>query len=197
MGLSTRTTYPKCHFRHLFRFPDCSKMRYFLLLTKIVMLLGRIPKPRVDGSSPSEGIFHKHFFSRATSMRFGYTIIYVSDVAATLDFYSRAFGIPVRFLHESGGYGELETGSTALAFAAHEVASANLPEGYNPIKPTGKPVGIEIGLITDDVPASVEKAVAAGATLISEPKQKPWGQTVAYVRAPEGTLIEVCTAMGG
>ena len=28
------------------------------------------------------------------------------------------------------------------------------------------------------------------------PITKPWGQTVAYVRAPEGTLIELCTPMG-
>jgi len=39
-------------------------------------------------------------------MRFGYTIVYVADVAASLDFFGRAFGLTRRFLHESGGYGE-------------------------------------------------------------------------------------------
>jgi len=35
-------------------------------------------------------------------MKFGYTIIYVGDVAASLEFFGRAFGLETRFLHESG-----------------------------------------------------------------------------------------------
>ena len=41
-------------------------------------------------------------------MQFGYTIIYVPDVAASLAFFTRAFGLARRFLHESGTYGELD-----------------------------------------------------------------------------------------
>jgi catechol 2,3-dioxygenase-like lactoylglutathione lyase family enzyme len=44
-------------------------------------------------------------------MQFGYTIIYVPDVAASLAFFTRAVGLARRFLHESGTYGELETGA--------------------------------------------------------------------------------------
>jgi uncharacterized glyoxalase superfamily protein PhnB len=43
-------------------------------------------------------------------MKLGYTILYVVDVASSLSFYERAFGFKRRFLHESGTYGELETG---------------------------------------------------------------------------------------
>ncbi len=130
-------------------------------------------------------------------MQFGYTIIYVADVAATLDFYVNAFGFAQRFLHESGQYGELETGSTTLSFAAHETAGGNLPDGYQAMSAEGKPFGIEIGFLTDDVPAAVTRAVQTGAVLVTAPKTKPWGQVVAYVRAPEGTLIEICTPVGG
>ena len=35
-------------------------------------------------------------------MKLGYTIIYVADVAASLAFFQRAFGLQQRFLHESG-----------------------------------------------------------------------------------------------
>ena len=45
-------------------------------------------------------------------MKFAYTIIYVPDVAASLAFFEAAFGFSRRFLHESGTYGELETGDT-------------------------------------------------------------------------------------
>jgi catechol 2,3-dioxygenase-like lactoylglutathione lyase family enzyme len=40
-------------------------------------------------------------------MKLGYTILYVPDVAASLAFFEKAFGLKTRFLHESGTYGEL------------------------------------------------------------------------------------------
>ena len=54
-------------------------------------------------------------------MKFAYTLFYVTDVAASLAFFERAFGLPTRFLHESGAYGEVDTGAggTTLAFVDH------------------------------------------------------------------------------
>lgn len=43
--------------------------------------------------------------------------------------------------------------------------------------------------------AAVQRAVDAGATRLQAPAAKPWGQTVAYVRAPDGTPVEPCTPM--
>jgi catechol 2,3-dioxygenase-like lactoylglutathione lyase family enzyme len=60
-------------------------------------------------------------------MKLGYTILYVADVASSLSFYERAFGFKRRFLHESGTYGELETGETTPSFAAHELADGIFP----------------------------------------------------------------------
>lgn len=128
-------------------------------------------------------------------MQFGYAIVYVRDVAASLQFFELAFGLQRRFLHESGGYGELDTGATALAFAQHEVARGNLGRAYVAADASAAPLGIEIGLTTADVPAACARAVQAGATLLAEPATKPWGQVVAYVRAPDGTLVELCTPM--
>lgn len=51
-------------------------------------------------------------------MQFGYTIIFVPDVEAVLSFYEQAFLLKKLFIHESLQYGELETGSTKLAFAS-------------------------------------------------------------------------------
>jgi len=129
-------------------------------------------------------------------MRFGYTIVYVADVAASLDFFERGFGLKRRFLHESGGYGELDTGSTTLSFAQHETARGNLGRGYVAADVSDEPLGMEIGLLTQDVAAACARAVAAGATLLKPPTVKPWGQTVAYVRCPDGSLVELCTPMG-
>ena len=47
--------------------------------------------------------------------------------------------------------------------------------------------------MTSDVPAAHAKAVNAGAKELAAPVQKPWGQTVSYVRCPDGVLVELCT----
>jgi catechol 2,3-dioxygenase-like lactoylglutathione lyase family enzyme len=60
---------------------------------------------------------------------------------------------------------------------------------------SAQPLGIEIGLVTDDVAAACRRAEENGARVLAAPKLKPWGQTVAYVRAPDGCLVEICTPM--
>ena len=126
-------------------------------------------------------------------MKFGYTIAYVSDVAASIDFYERAFGLSRRFVHESGQYGELDTGPTTLAFAAHTLGESNFKGGYVAADGSGQPLGVEVGLVTPDVAQAHRRALAAGATELKEPQEKPWGQTVSYVRCPDGTLVELCS----
>lgn len=127
-------------------------------------------------------------------MKFGYTIIYVSDVLASLNFFEKAFGFQKRFISEQGDYGELESGSTTLAFASHNLGKQNLPQGYV-TQDSKKPVGIEIGLVTEDVMSAHHKALNAGASELAAPKEKPWGQMVSYVRCPDGTLVEICSPM--
>lgn len=130
-------------------------------------------------------------------MKFGYTIVYVSNVPSSLTFYENAFGFPLRFLHEAGDYGELETGETTLAFASHTLGSSNLPAGYVAVNSTSKPLGIELVFVTQSVQESHKAAISAGAVEVSPPETKPWGQVVSYVRCPEGTLIELCTPVVG
>lgn len=130
-------------------------------------------------------------------MQFGYTIVYVPDVVASLQFFEQAFGFTRRFLHESGTYGELETGSTTLAFADHSLGEMNFPGGHVEAHCNTKPLGMEVGFVTPDVAAAHAIALAAGATELAAPLVRPWGQVVSYVRCPDGTLVELCTPVGG
>jgi uncharacterized glyoxalase superfamily protein PhnB len=134
-----------------------------------------------------------------TSLRFGYTIFAVEDVDATLTFFTEAFGIPRRFMGPEGDYGELETGSTALAFAATTLVAQNLASagGVTRLDPHQPPIAASITLLADDVDAAVERAVAAGATLSVGAHDMPWGQRVAYVRDANGILIELATPVPG
>lgn len=127
-------------------------------------------------------------------MRFGYAILYVADVAATIGFWERAFGLRRRMVVESGEYGELDTGTTRLSFAAERMAATH---GFTvqPNRPEDQPAGFEVALVTDEVRAAFARAVAAGAIPTSEPEEKPWGQVVAYVRDPNGILVELCSPL--
>lgn len=128
-------------------------------------------------------------------IRFGYTILYVKDVEATLSFYEKAFGFQRKFIAPDQSYGELLTGSTTLSFASNTLAASNLTDGFIESDAMNKPFGMEIGFTTSEVEKTVKAALDAGATLLEEPKKKTWGQVVAYVKDPEGFLIEICTPM--
>lgn len=90
-----------------------------------------------------------------------------------------------------------ETGETTLSFAAHELGDLNFPGGHVCAHDSPQPLGMEIALVTDDVQAAHQRAIAQGARELAAPASKPWGQVVSYVRAPDGTLIELCTPVGG
>lgn len=125
-------------------------------------------------------------------MQLGYTIIYVNSVENTLEFYKRAFNLKIKFLHESKDYGELETGSTTLAFASQEVAQFNQMDNYLEVSQKDKQKTFEIVFVTDDVQASYDRAISSGAISLKEPEEKPWGQIVGYVIDINGTIVELC-----
>ncbi|MDZ5456172.1 VOC family protein [Azohydromonas lata] len=126
-------------------------------------------------------------------MKLDHTMAYAPDVADSLTFFEKAFGLSRKFLHESGTYGELDTGETTLSFAAHELDDMNFPEGHVQAHSSPQPLGFEIAFVTIDVHLAHSKAVAAGARKISAPITKPWGQVMSYVRCPDGILVELCT----
>jgi len=126
-------------------------------------------------------------------MQLGYTILYVQDVRKTIAFYNAAFALKTRFVHEAGDYGELETGSTCLAFCSHAMLQQM---GKHPASANPKAPCFEIALVTEDVHAAMAQALAAGAEKIKDPEQMPWGQTVAYVADTNGFLVELCTPVG-
>jgi lactoylglutathione lyase len=128
--------------------------------------------------------------------KFAYTILYVKDVEKAIGFYEKAFGFTRKFVTPENDYGELLVGETTLSFATITLAQSNLKDGFIESNLNNKPFGIEIGFTTDNVETTVKKAIDAGAVLVENPKTKPWGQVVAYVRDLDGFLIEICTEMG-
>lgn len=128
-------------------------------------------------------------------MKFAYTIVYVADVASSLAFFEEAFGFSRRFLTPEGDYGELDTGNTTLSFASKALALSNHPAGFRFTDDGALPLGVEIALATDNVMAAHQAALAAGASELAAPQVKPWGQTVSFLRCPDGMLLELCSPL--
>ena len=123
-------------------------------------------------------------------MIFRYTILYVDNVAASIDFYERAFALDRGFLHESGDYGELVTGETKLAFSSIALMRRL---GKHPAKPDAKAPVFELAFETGDVSGALRRALSAGAALVQDVRDEPWGQTTSYVSDPDGYLVEICS----
>ncbi len=125
-------------------------------------------------------------------MKLAYTIIYVADVPKSVAFYEAAFGLKRRFIHESNLYGEMETGETVLAFAGTKAAEMN-GVAIVPNDPSGPAAAWEICFVTEDVTAAYDRALSQGCKPVSPPSEKPWGQTVSYVRDLDGCLVEIAS----
>lgn len=129
-------------------------------------------------------------------VQFKYSIFYVKDVTKSIEFYEKSFGFSRKFITPENDYGELETGQTTISFASKELAKSNLRNGFTESSLEKKPFASELGFTTENVAEIVKIAEVNGATILELPKEKPWGQTVAYIRDLDGFLIEICTPMG-
>ncbi len=123
----------------------------------------------------------------------GFTILYVPDVEAAIAFYEQAFGLTRSFVTDTKEYGELDTGTTRLAFAQHKFVKGLTSVPFEAAQLDKSAPPLELGIVTNDVEALYQRAIQAGATQIKEPQQKPWGQTVGYVRDLNGFMVEICT----
>lgn len=126
---------------------------------------------------------------------FAYTILYVADVTRSIGFYEKAFAFKRKFIAPDNSYGELDTGATTLSFASTVLAKSNLKSGITESSNKNKPFAFEIAISTDDVDKLYDHAISVGAVAEMPAKLKPHGQTVAYVRDPDGFLVEICTPM--
>lgn len=121
-------------------------------------------------------------------MKYAYTILYVDDVLKTIEFYEKAFNFTRNFITPENEYGELISGETTIAFATIDIGKSNFKTGFKKITNSKKPFGVELAFEKD-----FQKAINYGATEFEPLTEKPWGQTVGYLRDNNGFLIEICT----
>lgn len=128
-------------------------------------------------------------------MKLGYVLFYVEDVEKTMKFYEDAFSLKSGFLSEGKEYGDMVTGETKLGFVSHALVETHGFQ-YDRMSARQRPSSNEIAFTTMDVAGAYENAIQYGATELSKPSQKPWGQTIGLVRDINGFIVEISSPMG-
>ena len=116
-----------------------------------------------------------------------YIILIVDDLDRALDFYTQVLGLKLG--HRSGAYAQLNTGVTRIGFYTRSAMEKVVGFRLEPA-PQSAP-GFELGFKVPDVDAAYAEVLAGGASPINEPTTRPWGQRTAYIRDPDGHLIEL------
>lgn len=115
------------------------------------------------------------------------TILAVDDVARAAAFYVAAFGwartveVPV--------YVELALPG-GMRLGLYERAGFGVNTGQLPAQVgRGEITSTELYLEADDLDATIARALAAGARLLSPRAPRDWGDDVAYLADPDGVVI--------
>ena len=127
-------------------------------------------------------------------LKFATAVIYTDDVPSTIEFYRRVTGLEPTYYDATLGFALLGE-NQAVAIASHEAGMLMLDNGYEQAR-SNRVRGTELAFWTRDVTTAFRIAVEAGATALTPPRVMPWGQTVAYVEAPEGTILGFVTRVG-
>lgn len=130
--------------------------------------------------------------SDGPAVSLGYVLFYVRDVAKTAAFWQEAFGLTLKFAHESGEYAELSTGATTLGFVGDTLMQQQGVK-YRANSAEGEPGGAQVSLVTAAPEQLVARATARGARTVKAVEQKPWGQKSGIVLDENGILVEICS----
>jgi lactoylglutathione lyase len=113
-----------------------------------------------------------------------YTMVIVSDMARSVEFYRDKLGIPLKF--ESPEWTEFATGATTLALHGGGVPATQTPSG-DPSKTAG---ACSIGFNVDDVDKTYEELKAKGIRFVMPPTQREGeGIRLAVAIDPDGLAI--------
>lgn len=116
-----------------------------------------------------------------------YIVLIVEDLERSLTFYTQVLGIPLK--HRAEAFAQLETGETRLALFTREAMSETL--GMDLQTPAENAPGFELGFKVENVDEAFRELCDNGAPVVIAPTDRPWGQRTAYVRDPDGHLIEL------
>ncbi len=122
-----------------------------------------------------------------------YVVLIVADLERSLRFYVELLGL--RLGHRAGPYAQLDTGTTRVALYERSAMEETLALTLQP--PSEDAPSFELGFKVSDVDAIFSELVDMGARPVMPPSDRGWGQRSAYLRDPDGYLIEVVQDLAG
>lgn len=117
-----------------------------------------------------------------------FPILLTRDLPRLVAFYTEALGAVVGFTYADDGedvYVSLDVGPASLGIGR----DATVPAASAPDR-------ITLWFYVDDVDEAFGRATAAGAVVVEEPTDRPWGERVAMVRDLDGNLVNLGAAAG-
>ena len=119
-----------------------------------------------------------------------FPVLYAKDVEAVAAFYGRlGFREHVRLPSPDGSPGYVGMARDGAELAVTAEASPRELAGVEP----GPGPRHELFVYVADVDATVAEVRDAGATVLREPAEMPWGERVAFVADPEGNVVSIAT----
>jgi lactoylglutathione lyase len=121
-----------------------------------------------------------------------FPILHVSDVERSVALYTEAFGFEMGFRWPEDGtieFAFLKLGETGIGIGGREPPP--LPDW-----PQGRDVGaFQLCIYTDDTDAAADRLQAVGLAQVTEPREMPWGEKLAFFEDPDGNLIHVTAVL--
>lgn len=118
-----------------------------------------------------------------------FPILNVEAIALVQAFYETVFGATVDYAFPENGepvYVTLRINGSALAIG---LGTGPAMYGQTPLPATGH--AVDICIYVADLDAAVASAPAAGGAVVVSPANTPWGERVAYLTDPQGTMLLV------
>lgn len=122
-----------------------------------------------------------------------YVVLIVADLDRTLAFYTGRLGLKLQ--HRAEHYAQMEAGTTRLSLYTRDAMAETLGSPLGLPSPSAPP--FELGFKVADCDAAFAELVEAGAPPVALPTTRAWGQRTAYVRDPDGNLIELAQDLAG
>jgi len=116
-----------------------------------------------------------------------FPIINCRSLAPVRLFYEAVFGATLDFEFEHGGepvYVTLAVGDGKVALG---LGTGPAMYGETPLPATGH--AVDLCLYVADLEATVESAPRSGGRVVTPPQDTPWGERIAYLQDPEGTML--------
>jgi catechol 2,3-dioxygenase-like lactoylglutathione lyase family enzyme len=121
-----------------------------------------------------------------------FPILHVSDVERSVRFYVEGFGFELAFRFPDEGpleFAFLKLGETGVG-----IGSAKSPE--LPDWPEERELGsFQLCIYTEDTDAAAERLRSLGVEQVTEPREMPWGEKLAFFADPDGNLIHVTAVL--